>query len=196
MCPQDIAGQAAPRGMVEALPPHTRAFAHAACAFSRNSVMVSVGCTQVTHTSEPGHMGRLSPHQPVITDRRHVICRTASKASWPSAWSRSLQLAPSRPKKSSWLLSPSPSAKSRSTPVSTSNPLAVYRGQAIRPVPTRGACPWPDGLTQSATQRKTGQTARCAIRPALPDSVSLDIHSFSGSSRTRANRAAGAGAVC
>ncbi len=154
MRPQDIAGQARSRVLVEALTPHTRAFAHAACAFSGNSVMVPIGCTQVTHTSEPGQLGRFTLQSPVISNRRHIICLTASKASWPSVWSHSLQLAPSRQKKSSWSSSPSPSAKSRFTPVSTSNPLAVYKGQALRPVPTHRADPEPIGRTQGATARK------------------------------------------
>ena len=139
MRPQNVAAYLKPRPQVEALTSHTRAFAHAAYAFLGISVMVPNGCTQVTHTSELGQMGRFSLHRPILTYRRHITCRTASRASWPSVWLHSLQLAPSRQKKSSWSLSPSPSAKSRSTPVSTSNPFAGCTGQAVRPVPTRKA---------------------------------------------------------
>ncbi len=208
MRPQYIAGSARSRAKVEALSPHTRAFAYAACAFWGNSVMVPSGCTQVTHTSEPGQLVRMALQPPVTLDRRHITCRTASRASWPSAWSHSLPLVHSKPKKSSWSLSQSPSAKSRSTPVSTSNPHAVYTGQAVRPVPTAKARPEPLIRTKGTIRRTPSwglqlSLARKARRydPAFPIS-----RSAAGGVSTRAlrcvwgaadaGRAAGAGAPC
>jgi hypothetical protein len=96
------------------------------------------------------------------------------------------------------LLSPSPSAKSRFTPVSTSNPLAAYKGQAIRPVPTQGVCPGPQGLTQGATPRKSGPILRYApaITAAGPDRPYSKFHSFGASSLTRAPAAGGVGVAC
>lgn len=127
---QYLEGNSLSRVMVEALPPHTRVFAHAAYALSKNSDIVALGCTQVTHTSELGHQTRALPRVPLQGHRRH-LCRTASRAFWPSVWLPSSQLAHSRPKKnSSW------SSRSRPSPfpqASTSKPFRDLLRQAFGP---------------------------------------------------------------
>jgi len=135
MQPLDFAKKTAFPRKDEALPPHTGAFAHAAYAFQNNSVMLAHGCTQVTHTSELGQMGRFTLRLSDKEDRRH-LCRRASRAFWPLAWlPLSLHAhSSSKQKKSSW--SSSPYLKSRFTPVSTSNSDSELRGQAFGPVPS------------------------------------------------------------
>ena len=135
MALQYLGGFEPSRVMVEALPPHTRAFAYAAYALSGNSDIVPIGCTQVTHTSELGHETRAWSRVPLQGHRRH-LCRTASRAFWPSVWLPSSQLAHSRQKKSSW--SSSPSRPSPSTPASTSKPFRDLPGQAFGPAPIPG----------------------------------------------------------
>lgn len=133
------------RVMVEALPPHTRAFAYAAYALTKNSDIVRSGCTQVTHTSELGREACAKAHAPLQGHRRH-LCRTASRAFWPSVWLPSSQLAHSRQKKNSW--SSSPSRSSPCTPASTSKPFRDLPGQAFGPASIPGHLRGADRLTR------------------------------------------------
>ncbi|SHL11988.1 hypothetical protein SAMN05444398_101653 [Roseovarius pacificus] len=198
MWAQDIAPDGHACGQYEALTPHWRLFAYAAYATAGNSVMVPNGCTQVTHTSELGQVGRFTLRLPVKNDRRHIKCRTASRAFWPSAWSLSQLLALSRLKKSSWSSNPSPSAKSRSTPVSTSKPSAVYRGQAGWPVPTHAsASDRVSGLACRAEGRISRHRQACTRRlnRAVAPVISLETLAFEGL-RAVAPRRDAAGAPC
>src|SRR6056297_1280268 len=123
MRPQYLATCRASRLEVEALGPHKQPFACDAYAIDVESDIVNVGCTQVTHTSKVGQVGRFSLCLPMFTDRRQ-ICRTASRAFWPSVWLPSRRpVHNNRPKKNSSLWSRSPSRPSRPTPANTSNPL-------------------------------------------------------------------------
>ena len=198
MWPQDIARNDHAGGGYEALTPHRRLFAYAAYATAGISVMVPNGCTQVTHTSELGQVGRFTLRLPMKNDRRHIQCRTASRAFWPSAWSLSQLLALSRLKKSSWSSSPSPSAKSRSTPVSTSKPSAVYRGQAGWPVPTHAsAADRMSGLACRARGRifRHNQVCTRRLNRAGAPLISLETLAFDGL-RAVALRRDSAGAPC
>jgi len=152
-----LEGAGVSRVMVEALPPHTRAFAYAAYALSGNSDIVPIGCTQVTHTSELGHETRAWSRVPLQGHRRH-LCRTASRAFWPSVWLPSSQLALSRPKKnSSWS---SPSRPSLHTQASTSKPFQDLPGQAFGPASNFGVLRSAYRLTRTR-------------RPALPQSQTV-----------------------
>src|SRR6056297_3214636 len=101
MRPQYLAETRLRPSIFEALRPHTRSFAGCTYAIDDESDMVKVGCTQVTHTSKVGQVGRFSLCLPMFTDRRQ-ICRTASRAFWPSVWLPSRRpVHNNRPKKNS-----------------------------------------------------------------------------------------------
>src|SRR6056297_564879 len=134
MQPQYVAQYRSCLPAVEALWPHTPALACNAYAIDEESDMVKAGCTQVTHTSKVGQVGRFTLRLPMFTDRRQ-ICRTASRAYWPSVWLPSWRPVPNnRPKKNSSWSSPSRSRLSRPTPANTSNPFADCTGRAFAPV--------------------------------------------------------------
>src|SRR6056297_3140120 len=148
MQPQYVAQYRSCLPAVEALWPHTPALACNAYAIDEESDMVKAGCTQVTHTSKVGQVGRFTLRLPMFTDRRQ-ICRTASRAYWPSVWLPSRRpVHNNRPKKNSSLWSRSPSRLSRLTPASTNNPSEDYAGRAIAPVLITAQRPcFPEGVS-------------------------------------------------
>ncbi len=128
---QHLAHQSSTSARFEALESQAVMFPYNAYQFDLDSSILRRGCTQATDTSSVGQTRRINRHLPVNRDRRY-LCRTVSKAFWPSACLSLWQhVAPSRKKKNLSSLNRSRFRSNPSTPVNTSNPIGIQSGRVI-----------------------------------------------------------------